>query len=506
MKFRFPLNQYTTFFILVLTIFVTSCRNSREVLAEYKNGNKVETIQRKDLQFIVKLNDFQKKEDLSVAIQSQIVEELVFLSTGKLAYESLPADIKSSLEKEIKKSLLMLDEKAFMNSMNLILQEKSSNFVYKLMNMQLLFLKKDEKFDRSQEANQILNQLNQAKNEEEIEKIIFEKNENIRYKILGGLVDPICYNCGQNPIPNIIEPLLDEKNKDKKFLLIEDSNGFWLVRNLGTKDVKESGLKGVYEDYHKKSQFAARKFLNNPNYTKDFKENELNAIKQQLLLDEKKLEQLAEDQAKHQANMYKKSALTNHIQELQKKYNFKLNEETINQIGNLPVSQWKEELELFQYDNKSYQIKDFFQAIKKYNVEPSELSFSDVAPILNQVYVSYNILQKSPYVNDVKEYQETFKDLIVKQIYTNYYIQKEFEKIDVSQEEIAKYYELRKNNEFKTKKGNTEVTVPLNEVKDRIKQILFTEKRQKKIMEVKEELFKKYEVKIYKERLKEGKV
>jgi hypothetical protein len=175
MKFRFPLNQYITFFILVLTIFVTSCRNSREVLAEYKNGNKVETIQRKDLQFIVKLNDFQKKEDLSVAIQSQIVEELVFLSTGKLAYESLPADIKSSLEKEIKKSLLMLDEKAFMNSMNLILQEKSSNFVYKLMNMQLLFLKKDEKFDRSQEANQILNQLNQAKNEEEIEKIIFEK-------------------------------------------------------------------------------------------------------------------------------------------------------------------------------------------------------------------------------------------------------------------------------------------------------------------------------------------
>lgn len=61
-------------------------------------------------------------------------------------------------------------------------------------------------------------------------------------------------------------------------------------------------------------------------------------------------------------------------------------------------------------------------------------------------------------------------------------------------------------NAFKTKKGNTEVTVPLNEVKDRIKQILFTEKRQKKIMEVKEELFKKYEVKIYKERLKEGKV
>lgn len=498
------MKKHITFFLLFFLI--TFCNNPNEVLIEYKNGDKTESIKRKDLQFIVKLNNFQKKEDLSVAIQSQILDELAFLSVGKLGYESLPEETKKTLEKNLKKSLIMVDERAFMNGMNLVLQENSSNFIYKLINMQLLFLKKDEKLDRNEEAKQLLKQLNEAKSEEEIEKIIFEKNENLRYKILGGLVDPICYNCGQNPIANLTDPLLDEKNKDKKFILVEDNNGYWLVRNLGTKEAKEEKLKNVYEDYHKKSQFTARKFLNNPNYTKELNENELNAIKQQLLMDEKKVEQFSEEQAKHQANMLKKSALTNHIQELQKKYNFKLNEETINHIDNKSLSEWNEEKELFQFDNKVYKIKDFFEEIRKSDVDPKELTFNDVAPLLNQVYVSYIILQKSPYVKEAKEYQNIFKDLIVKQIYTNYYIQKEFEKLDISKDEIQKYYELRKNNEFKVKKGNTETVLPLREVEDRIKQILLTEKRQKRIMEIKDELFKKYNVKIYKEKLKEGKV
>ncbi|GIX41762.1 MAG: hypothetical protein KatS3mg129_1495 [Leptospiraceae bacterium] len=503
MYFSMKWNKKISITLLFTTVF---CNNPSEVLVEYKNGDKIETIQRKDLQFIVKLNNFQRKEELSVATQNQILDELSFLATGKLAFESLPDDVKKQLDKEIKKSLIMLDQRAFMNGMNLILQEKSSSFIYKLINMQLLFLKKDDKLYRNEEAKQILKQLNEAKNEEEIEKIIFEKNENIRYKILGGLVDPICYNCGQNPVTNLTEPLLDKENKDKKFILVEDNNGYWIVRNLGTNEVKEDELKKVYEEYHKKSQFAARKFLNNPNYTKEFNENELNAIKQQLLMDEKKVEQFSEEQAKHQANMLKKSALTNHLQELQKKYNFKLNEETLKELGDNPLSQWNEDLELFQYDNKSYKIKDFFDEIRKSGVEPKELTFNEVAPLLNQVYVSYTILQKSPYVNEAKKYQDIFKDLIIKQIYTNYYIQKEFEKIQVSEEEIKKYYELRKNNEFKVKNGNKEVILPLKEVNDRIKQILLTEKRQKRVMEIKEELFKKYNVKIYKERLKEGKV
>lgn len=501
----FRKNLFITSLLLIL-LFSITCKNTNEVLVEYKNGDKQETIQRKDLQFIIKLNQFQKKEDLSVAIQTQILEELAFLSVGNLAFHSLPENTKKEFEKDIQRNFIFLNEKAFLNAMNLISQEKISNLIYKYIQMQLLFLRKDEKVNRNEEAKLILKQLNDTTKEEEIEKIIFEKNENPRYKILGGLVDPLCLNCGQNPVPQLTDELLKEENKNNKFILVEDNAGYWIIRNLGVKEIKEKDLSSMYEDYHKKSQFSARKFLNNPNYTKEYQENELKTIKEQILMDEKQIEQFSKDQANQQSNMLKRNSLNHHIQELQKKYNFKLNEETTKKIDNISVKDWDEDLELFIFENQSYKIKDFFNEIRKYQIEPQALSINEVAPLLNQVYVPYIVLQKSPYTKDIKEYSETFKNLITKQIYTNYYIQYEFKDLNVSEEEIQKYYELRKNNEFTVQNNGKSRTLSLNEVKDRIKQALLTEKRQKQILQVKENLFKNYDVKIHKERLKEGKV
>ncbi len=498
--------KFYKIFIFLFILFYSFCSNPNEVLVEFTNGDKKETILRKDLQFILKLNNLHKKEELSVATQSQILDELAFLSIGKLAFDSLPDLKKQDIMPKLQKSLIMLDERAFLNAINLILQDKSSDFQYKFINIQLLFLKKDPNMDRNEEANTILKELNDTKSEEEIEKIIFQKSENLRYKILGGLVDPICFNCGQNPIENLTNSLLDEKNKDKKFILVEDSSGYWIVRNLGVKEISEPKLKNIYQDYHKKSQFSARKFLNNPNYTKDIKEEDLNTIKQQILLDEKQIENLSEDQAKHQINLLKRNSLVNHMEEIQKKYNFKLNEETIKAINGNPLHSWDEEWEIFQFNNQSYKIKNLFDEIRKQNVDPKELTFNEVAPLLNQVYISYIVLQKSLYANDTNEYTYIFKDLITKQIFTNYYIQKELENLKISNQEIQQYYDLRKNNEFKIKKGNSETIIPLSEVKDRIEQTLLAEKRQSEVTKIKQELFKKYNVKIFKEKLKEGKV
>ncbi len=494
-------------FLIFIFIYLPSCNNPNEVLVEYKNGDKIETIQRKDLQFIVKLNQFHKKEDLSVAIQNQILEELAFLSVGSLAYYNLPEQIQKEYQKDIQKNLIFLDEKAFLNSMNLISQEKISDYIYKFIHMQLLFLRKDQKVDRNEEAKQTLKQLNDTTKEEEIEKIIFEKNENPRYKILGGLVDPICLNCGQNPVSHLTDALLKEENKNSKFILVEDNAGYWIIRNLGVKEIKEKDLSSMYQDYHKKSQFSARKFLNNPNYIKEYKESELNTIKEQILMDENKIERFSKEQAHQQSNMLKRNSLNHHIQELQQKYNFKLNEDTIKKIENISLNNWDEELELFVLDNQTYKIKDFFDAIRKYQVEPKDLSINEIAPLLNQVYVPFIVLQKSPYEKDIQGYTEIFKTLIIKQVHTNYYIQYEFKDLNITEEEIKKYYELRKNNEFTIQDNNGKSrTLSLNEVKDRIKQTLLTEKRQKHILQVKDNLFKNYHVKIYKERLKEGKV
>ncbi|MCS7204572.1 MAG: hypothetical protein NZ853_02630 [Leptospiraceae bacterium] len=491
--------------LFVIAFLLSFCSNRNEVLVEYQNQNQIETIKRKDLQFIVELNGFRKNE-VSVATQNQILEELAFLSVGKLAFENLPSEEKQKWENSLKRSLIFLEEKAFLNAMNFLLQEKASEHPYKMITIQLLFLKKLPNLDRSQEAKDLLETLNKTQNDDEIEKLIFEKNENLRYKILGGLVDPICVNCGDSPISHFIDPLLKEKEDEKKFHLIEDSNGYWLIRKIQIKEVKEISLKNLYEDYHRKSQFVARKFFNNPNYTKEFKEQEINNLKQQLLFDEKKIEEISEQQAKHQAKLLKQNSYTNHLVELQKQNEFRLNENTIQHLNTTPIQNWDENLILFEYQKKPYKIKDFFDLIRKYEVSIEALSPTEVANLLNQVYSSFVVLQASPYKNESETFKQNFKDLMLKQTYTNFLIQSEYANLQVSQEEIIQYYNLRKNNEFKVINNNQEMILPLNAVKERIKQNLLTEKRQKKIQEIKQTLFQKYSVKIHKDRLKEGKI
>lgn len=483
--------------ILILLFITLFCSKENEVLVELKNKDKLESIKRKDLQFIAQLNQLEKKEDLSVAIQNQILDELAFMTVGKFEQEESKS---ITDQKEINKSLVFFDKKAFLNAMNFVIQKQSSDFVYKYINIRLLFLRKDPKIDREEEAKEIVNQLNSAENEDKIQQIIFEKNENLRYRISGGFVEPFCYNCGQNPIQNLTDPLINQK--ENKFILITDMNGYWILRKESLKEIKESKIADLYEDYYRKTQFVIRKFFNNANLLKDFKENEINNLKQQFLIDENKIKEIATEQAKHQIRVLKKSAIHIHLQELQKNYNFNLNNDISKILNEKKVEEWDPNIPIFEFNQKKYTVSDFLNEIKKYSVVIKELTKEEILNLLHQVYINYEILKTSPYAKQAEEIKKTFEDLIQKQVYTNQFVKNQLNQIEVSEEEMKKYYELRKNNEFKS----GERILTYNEVKEKIRQILLTEKRQKKIVEVKSDLFKKYEVKFYKERLKEGKI
>lgn len=482
------------FIILFLTFF---CSKENEVLVELKNKDKLESIKRKDLQFIAQLNQLEKKEDLSVAIQNQILDELAFMTAGKLAQEANTSIID---QKEINNSLVFFDKKAFLNAINFVIQKKSSDFVYKYINIRLLFLRKDPKINREEEAKELLNQLNSAESEDKIEQIIFEKNENLRYRVSGGFVEPFCYNCGQNPIQNLTDPLINQK--ENKFILISDNNGYWILKKVSLKEVKESKIADLYEDYYRKTQFVSRKFFNNSNLLKDFKENEINNLKQQFLIDENKIQEIANEQAKHQVRVLKRSAINIHLQELQKNYNFDLNNDTSKILFEKKVEEWNPDITIFEFNQKKYLVSDFLNEIKKYSVEFKDLTKEEILNLLHQVYINYEILKTSPYSKEAEEIKKIFEDLIQKQVYTNQFVKNQLSQIEVSEEEMKKYYELRKNNEFKS----GERILTYNEVKEKIRQILLTEKRQKKITEVKNDLYKKYQVKFYKDRLKEGKI
>lgn len=482
--------------IIFLLFAILACSKQEEVLVEIKNNDTIETIKRKDLRFVSHLNQLEKKE-LSIAIQNQILEELAFITIGELEQK---ANQKAYEEKEIKKNLFFSDKKAYLNAINYVVQNKFSDFVYKFIIFRLLFLKKNPDFNREEEANALLKELNATTKEEELERIFFEKNENIRYKILAGYVEPFCFNCGQNPIQNLLEPLLNEK--ENKFILVTDSNGYWILKKIELKEIKESKIANLYEDYYRKTQFIARKFFNNQNLTKDFAEKEIQSLKQQTLIEDSKIKEIAHQHSNHQIKMLKRASLELHLQEMQKNHNFNLDQNTLKKLSETSLEQWNPEWVLFEYNQKLYRISDFYQEIQKSNLQMSDFSKEEIMNLLMQVYVNYEVLKLSPYVKEAEEVAKIFFDLITKQVYTNLYIRLQLANLQVSEDEIKKYYELRKNNEFKT----NERILPLNVVYNKIQQTLLTEKRQKKITEVKDQLFKKYQVKIYKERLKEGKI
>ncbi len=489
------MKTYKIIFLFFLLVFA-SCSKKEEILVEIKNNERIETIKRKDLQFVAHLNQLETKQ-LSIAVQSQILEELAFLTVGELEQKS---NENIYDQKEIKKNLFFSDKKAFLNAINFVIQKKFSDYTYHFITFRLLFLKKNQDFNREEEANAILNELNATTKEEELEKIFFEKNENIRYKILAGYVEPFCYNCGQNPIQNLIEPLLNEK--ENKFILVSDPNGYWILKKLDQKQIKESKISSLYEDYYKKTQFIARKFFNNQNLTKDFTETDLKNLKQQILIENSKINEISKEHANHQIKILKKSSFNIHLQELQKKQNFSIEEETLKKLNENPLNQWNPDDVLFQLNQKTYRISDFYQQIQQAGLQLDDFSKEELLNLIFQVFINYEILKTSPYAKEAEEEAKVFLDLIQKQVYTNFYIRLQMANLDVSEDEITKYYELRKNNEFKVNQR----ILPLNEVYNRIQQTLLLEKRQKKVVEVKDRLFKKYQVKIYKERLKEGSI
>ncbi len=475
-------------------LILTSCSNEKEVLAELTNGDEKIRILRKDLKFVIDLNQLERKE-ISVAIQNQVLEELAFLTAGNIEYNSI-SNKQTELQKKAKKALALLDRKTFLNAMNYYLQEESSNFVYKMILMQAVFIRNDRNLDRTKEAEDLVNQLNKAKDEKEIEKIIFEKNENLRYKFLGGFVDPFCLNCGFNPISDITQPLME--NKDKKFIMIQNPQGIWIVRNLEIKDVKQNQLKDLYEDYHKKTQFIARKFFENPGYTKNLDKHQVEQLKQQFLMDEKKITEFSNELANHQSKFLKRNILMNHINELKEKYKFKINKDFEQNFLQKNTQDWDYSIEIFELNKKKYLFQEFVDLIENENLMLKDFNKEELLNLFNQVYILSEILKLSPLAQKVDSIQGVFKDLIIKQNHTNLYIAEQMNNINISNQELMNYYELRKNNEFKGQN--------FTQVREKIKNNLLTEKRQKKLNEIKQYLFKKYKVKIEKEKLKEGKV
>ena len=184
----------------------------------------------------------------------------------------------------------------------------------------------------------------------------------------------------------------------------------------------------------------------------------------------------------------KNDKLWSHIEELEKKHEFKLNREDLKPES---FSEATGETWIIELDGKKRTVADF-----KKIVDTTDLNDSTMVQILQNIYIPTEILKLSP---DYEEVMETELYDFLQSFYKNEalagrYIQKSIEKMQVTDEQIQEYYDLRKHNQFNGK--------PLAAVKETIRQQLQQAQSQTAVQAIQDELFKKYNFKIEREKLK----
>jgi hypothetical protein len=480
MTFINRLSRATVLSFLLLPLFA-SCGDG-QALVTYKDNGREHKITRKELKtFLTATMGAYDPAKITVAMQDEILQNLALIRVAALAAK------KEGLDKseQYSRNQIMLDRRALIAGFDLYLKRNASSHTYKMLDAQMLFLKNDPGKDRRSEAEELLKKLNDAKDDGEIEKIIFDTNENQRYRIQAGYLDPYCISCTPNPLTELTDPIKDRT--DKKFVLVSNQQGIWLIRNLKVHDAKGKDLERIFLDYHRRAQTAMKKYYAQAGQPAKDEE------KHPGMMTDEQAKSMAKEQAEAQIRRETRSLLSAEIENLKKQYPVSFED------GETPPAVWKQvpadDTLLFRIKDQAYHYSDLKKEAGIDRMAPEEQFM-----LAMQVLLPSELLKKSPLYDKVIKSDEIdfVKSLYIDDLLANLYIGREASKVTVSDDDIRQMFELRQYNEFR---GKT-----LAQVKDQIEAGLLQEKRQSAFESIKKNLFDAYSVRIEREKLKEGKL
>ena len=479
--FSFAKIALTSALIATVLGFAVSCSDSQPLASYQKGSDAKQVINRGQLRIFISASGSQEADQPTVAMQDEALQHIALIRTAALEARSNGLD-KSA---EYSHNQIMLDRRAFLAAFDLYLKTHSSSHKYKMLDAQMLFLRADPKSDRKEEAELLLKSLNEAKNDEAVEAIIFASNENERYRIQGGYLDPFCLSCRPNPLTDLTDPIKDKD--DKKFVLVVNDQGYWLLRSLKVREVTASKLDSIFLDFHRRSQAAIRKF-----YKRDGGDTGKDEKKPGMMSDQEVKTYITE-QVQAQIRRETGNLLTATIDNLKEKYPVSFTD------GDRPPKMWQSAPDagylLFKIGDTSYTYQDLLD-------QPGvkDLALAEQYLLAMQVMLPSEVLKKSPEAAKVEKSKEFefVKTLTEDNMLANLYLSGQIAKIQVSDADIEEQYNLRRFNEYKGRS--------LAQVKNEITESLMQEKQQSAFQQLKENLFSTYHVEINRDKLKEGKL
>ncbi len=443
--------------ILLLSSVFISCGGDGEVLATYDGGE----ITRGDMRRLVEASG-QPAEKITTSQQNEILK---MIATYRLAANELKDD--QETQKWLEQNASLFERKALLRSFQGYLR---TDDLFELMSIQIAILRKDPNRDRKPEAEALAKKLNDMSSEDEIAKLVIEASESQETRMNAGKIVPHCISCKPDLLEFITTPLKDAEKG--QFIVIDAENAFYVARRISTDELEADEIMGYYQEYFNELARRAKEA----------------GIKKEIspAMIESQAQQYADRLVRSQSQ--KNEKLWNHIEELEKKHEFKLNREDLNPDS---FSEASGDTWIIELDGKKRTVADF-----KKVVDTTNLNDATMIQILQNIYIPTEILKLSPQYEDVKDSDlYSFLDRFYKdEAVAGRYIQKSIDNMEVTDEQIKEYYDLRKHNQFNGK--------PLPLVKETIRQQLMQAQSQTAVQGIQDNLFKKYNFKIDREKLK----
>ncbi|MCB1303904.1 MAG: hypothetical protein KDK37_06490 [Leptospiraceae bacterium] len=441
---------------LLLSLSAANCSGDGETLATYKGGE----ITRGEMRLLVEASGAPSTE-ISTAQQNEILK---LLGTYRLAALEMADD--ADAQKWLKENGSLLERKALLRAFQAHLNQEEP---FEIMSMQLAILRKNKDTSRKEEADALAKKLNDLSSDEEIEDLLMQASESNETKMNGGRIVPHCISCQPNPLEFLTKPL--QEASEGKFIVVDAEGAYFVARRLSLDKLDGDELAGFYQKYF--MELAK-------NRSKDAKQK----IEPSMI--EAQAKQYADRMVRSQkASMQK---LVDHVEKLEKDHTFKQNQEEINleSFDGKHDDTW-----LIEIDGKKRTIADFKKTMNTEGFDAPTL-----LQIIQNIYIPSELLMASDVYEDVKG-SDLYKFLVEhnkNEALAGRYIQKQTADLQVTDAQVEEYYNLRKFNEFKGK--------PLGSVKEQIRQQLRQTQGQTAVQKIRDDLFKKYEFKIDREKLK----
>ncbi|MCB1191165.1 MAG: hypothetical protein KDK90_12045 [Leptospiraceae bacterium] len=497
MKF---LNYFSIIFVSILLFSV--CKSGDEELASFTNGK----IIRSELQNFYKLKNIEADpKTASIKNQISIIENLSLLKIIESQNEKEGLFKSKEFQSlfDLYKNFIVADlyRKSFFEKI-----KKSKDVELVVAQVIQVGLNSDSA-ETDPKVIKIWNDLTSLKEDQKIYDYIVANTEELGSKPIGGFLDPQCINCGQNPVIDILSEGI--KNKDEKFHKFVSQKSVFIYRITEMKKIKPTAIKDYFIMKLKQYQKYALKFAENA------KTDEEKSLANYYAEEDKKVEYKSSKYAEFITNKFLQVAWNEEVNRIQKDYNIQISPLFNQKQEEFKEANFSDDTVLLSSPKKKYtygELKNHYDLIKNFknNSKDKGDEFTQRINFFLNEYLMAAIIGETEQASKILDSDEFKMNSVYlkREISFSTFIRKIQNKdIEASEEEILQTYEAGKLYSYTMddpKDSKKKITLPLGEVKEKIRSEIKSTKFKKLLEKDIENLKKSNNLKIYTEKLKEG--